>query len=112
MGVSSAAALDRTLAALADPHRRRLVELLGERPRRAGELAHAIGLAPPALSRHLRALKASGLIGDEHPDYDARVRIYTLRPGPMADLKAWLEAAELMWAEQLESFKAHLESEA
>lgn len=107
--MSSAAALDRTLAALADPHRRKVVELLGERPRRAGELAEAVGLAPPALSRHLRALKASGLIGDDHPDYDARVRIYTLRPEPMANLKSWLEAMERLWAHQLAAFKAHLE---
>ncbi len=105
-----AAALDRTLAALADPHRRQVVELLGERPRRAGELAEAVGLNPPALSRHLRALKAGGIIEDAHPAFDARVRIYTLRPKPMADLKAWLEATERLWTEQLAAFKAHLES--
>ncbi len=108
--MSSAAALDRTLAALADPHRRKVVELLGERPRRAGELAASVGLAPPALSRHLRALKASGLIGDDHPDYDARVRIYSLRPEPMANLKAWLETMEQLWAMQLAALKAHIES--
>ena len=107
--MSPAAALDRTLAALADPHRRHVVELLGERPRRAGELAEAVGLNPPALSRHLRALKASGLIEDAHPEYDARVRVYTLRPEPMANLKAWLESTERLWAEQLKAFKAHLE---
>ena len=104
-----AARLDRTLAALADPHRRQVVELLRERPRRAGELAEAVGLNPPALSRHLRALKAGELIADEHPDYDARVRIYTLRPEPMADLKEWLEATERLWAKQLAAFKSHLE---
>ena len=110
--MSHAAALDRTLAALADPHRRQVIELLGERPRRAGELAEAVGLNPPALSRHLRALKASGLIEDAHPEYDSRVRIYTLRPEPMANLKAWLETTERLWAEQLAAFKAHLEGAA
>jgi DNA-binding transcriptional ArsR family regulator len=109
MGVKGAASLDRTLTALADPHRRRLVELLGERPRRAGELAEAVGLNPSALSRHLRALKAGGIIEDAHPDYDARVRIYTLRPKPMADLKAWLESTERLWADQLAALKAHVE---
>ena len=104
-----AAALDRTLAALADPHRRKVVELLGERPRRAGELAEAVGLNPSALSRHLRALKESGMIEDAHPEFDARVRIYTLRPKPMAELKAWLEATERLWTKQLAAFKAHLE---
>lgn len=101
--------LDRTLAALADPHRRRIIDLLREQPRRAGEIAEAVGLNPPALSRHLKMLKASGLIDDAHPSFDARVRIYTLRPGSMADLKTWLEQTEQMWAAQLTAFKAHIE---
>ena len=101
--------LDRTLVALADPHRRQIVELLRERPRRAGEIAEAVGLNPPALSRHLRTLKANGLIEEAHPAFDARVRIYTLRPEPMTHLKAWLEQTEQLWAAQLVAFKTHLE---
>lgn len=107
--MSAAAKLDRTLAALADPHRRHVIELLRSRPRRAGELADAVGLSPPALSRHLRTLKSSGLIEATHPHFDARVRIYSLRPEPMANLKAWLEKTEQLWAEQLSAFKAYLE---
>ena len=101
--------LDRTLAALADPHRRRVIELLRDRPRRAGELAENIGLNPSALSRHLRTLKAGGLIEETHPEFDARIRIYTLRPAPMATLKTWLEQTERLWTEQLAAFKEHLE---
>jgi DNA-binding transcriptional ArsR family regulator len=101
--------VDRTLAALADPHRRRAVELLGQRPRRAGELAEALGLPPPAMSRHLRALKESGLVQETHPDFDARVRIYALREGAMADLKQWLADTERLWTDQLAAFKAHVE---
>lgn len=101
--------LDRTLAALADPHRRRMIELLRVRPRRAGELAEAVGLNPPALSRHLRSLKAGGLVEDSHPEFDARVRIYRLRPKPMADLRAWLERTERLWTAQLAAFKDHVE---
>ena len=101
--------LDRTLAALADPHRRRVIELLRDRPRRAGELAEGVGLNPSALSRHLRTLKAGGLIEETHPEFDARIRIYTLRPAPMAILKTWLEQTERLWTEQLAAFKAHLE---
>ncbi|MDQ6870076.1 MAG: ArsR family transcriptional regulator [Pseudomonadota bacterium] len=108
--MSAALDLDRTLAALGARHRRLVIELLRERPRRAGELADAVGLNPPALSRHLRMLKASGLIEEAHPEFDARVRIYTLRPKPMTDLKAWLEQTEQLWIEQLAAFKAHLES--
>lgn len=103
-------ALDRTLAALADPHRRRAVDLLRERPRRAGELAETLGLTPPAMSRHLRTLRQSGLVEESHPEFDARVRVYRLRPGPMEELKAWLDAVEDHWADQLSALKAHVEA--
>ena len=107
--MSQAARVDQTLTALADPRRRRIVELLRVQPRRAGEIAEAVGLNPPALSRHLRTLKANGLIEEAHPAFDARVRIYTLRPEPMAHLKTWLEQTEQLWAAQLAAFKSHLE---
>ncbi len=107
--MSRPARIDRTLAALAAPHRRLIVELLRIRPRRAGEIADAIGLNPPALSRHLRNLKVNGVIKEAHPAFDARVRIYTLRPEPIAHLKSWLEETERLWAEQLTAFKTHLE---
>ncbi|MBV9323777.1 MAG: winged helix-turn-helix transcriptional regulator [Chloroflexi bacterium] len=105
----SGVALDRTLAALADPDRRRAIDLLREGPRRAGDLAQAIGLPAPAMSRHLRVLRESGLVEESHPEFDARVRIYSLRPGPMAELRDWLEETEALWAEQLTSFKQHVE---
>lgn len=104
------AAIDRTLAALADPHRRRAVELLGQRPRSAGELAGELGLAAPAMSRHLRALKEGGLVEDSHPAFDARVRIYSLKDGATAELKQWLAATEALWTHQLAAFKAHVET--
>jgi DNA-binding transcriptional ArsR family regulator len=104
-------ALDRTLAALADPDRRRAIELLREGPRRAGDLAQAIGLPAPAMSRHLRVLRQSGLVEESHPEFDARVRIYSLRPGPMAELRDWLDETEALWAEQLSSFKQHVEGQ-
>jgi DNA-binding transcriptional ArsR family regulator len=103
-------AVDAILAALADPHRRRVVDLLSHGPRPAGELAKAVGLAPPAMSRHLRTLKLSGLVEESHPAFDARVRVYALKAGPMAELKAWLEETERLWSDQLLAFKAHLEA--
>lgn len=101
--------IDDTLAALADPHRRQVVELLRERPRRAGELADQIGLTAPAMSRHLRTLRRSGLVEETSPDFDARVRVYHLRPEPMVHLLRWLEETERMWSAQLAAFKAHVE---
>ena len=103
------AQIDRTLAALADPHRRQVVDLLSHRPRPAGELAREVGVTPPAMSRHLKALKASGLVEESHPEFDARVRIYALRPEPMTHLLNWLEETERLWSQQLLAFKAHLE---
>ena len=104
----SAARLDRTLAALAVPDRRRIVDLLRERPYRAGELAGALRSSFPAVSRHLRALRESGLVDEQRDAFDSRVRVYSLRPQPMAELKAWLEQTENAWAEQLVAFKAHV----
>ncbi len=101
-------ALDRTLSALADPHRRQVINLLRERPRPAGELARALGLAPPAMSRHLRTLRQSGLVEESHPAFDARVRVYALRPEPMIELLRWLEETERLWSAQLLAFRDHL----
>ena len=103
------AAVDRTLSALADPHRRRAVEILARGPRPAGELARELSLSPPAMSRHLKTLRDSGLVEESHPEFDARVRIYALRPEPMVHLLRWLEESERLWTAQLAAFKAHIE---
>lgn len=100
---------DAAFAALADPQRRRAVELLSERPRRAGELAEALGLSAPAMSRHLKTLKQSGLVEETHPEFDARVRVYALKREGLAALKTWVDRTEGMWASQLSGFKAHVE---
>lgn len=102
-------ALDRTLAALADPTRRGVVELLRRRPLRAGELARAFGASPPAMSRHLRVLRRSGLVDEERSPDDARCRVYRLRPEPFRDLSAWLAEVESFWSDQLGAFKRHAE---
>jgi len=107
---AAARQIDRTLAALADPHRRRVIDLLRERPRPAGELARDVGLTPPAMSRHLRTLRQSGLVEESHPEFDARVRVYALRPEPMLELMRWLEETERMWSDQLSAFRGHLEA--
>jgi len=104
-----ASALDRTLSALADPQRRQVIELLRDRPQPAGELARLAGVSAPAMSRHLRTLRMSGLVAEEHGGLDARVRVYRLTPEPMDALKDWLEDTEQLWSRQLLSFKAQFE---
>jgi DNA-binding transcriptional ArsR family regulator len=105
---AATATLDATLAALADPIRRRAVELLAERPRRAGELAGELRTTPSAMSKHLRVLRQTGLVDETHPEFDARVRIYALRSAPMAELRAWIDTAERAWSEQLAAFAQHV----
>ena len=82
--------VDRTLSALSDPTRRAVVDLLRRKPLRAGEIAERLEMSPPALSRHLRVLRKAGLIVDEEPEHDARVRLYRLDPRAFSSLKAWL----------------------
>ena len=101
--------LDRVLTGLAEPTRRRIVDHLRRGPRRAGELAEACGMSMPAMSRHLRVLRRCGLVEGGGLDHDARVRLYRLRPEPLAQLRAWLEQVEALWAGQLAAFKAHAE---
>jgi DNA-binding transcriptional ArsR family regulator len=101
--------VDLTLAALADPVRRRSVELLAERPRRAGELAEALGVSAPVMSRHLRMLRGADLVEEEHPAFDARVRMYSLRAASINALQTWLADAEAGWTQQLAAFKKYVE---
>ena len=105
----STSSVDRTLAALADPYRRRVIDLLRERPHRAGELAQATRLSFPAMSRHLRTLRTSGLVEEARDEFDSRVRIYRLRPEAIAGLKSWLAETDALWARQLSALKMHLQ---
>lgn len=106
------AALDDALAALADPTRRAVVDLLRKRPHRAGELADSLAVTPPALSRHLRVLRRGGLVATDEHEHDARVRLYRLRPEGFAPLQRWVDAIGALWVDQLAAFKAHAESKA
>jgi DNA-binding transcriptional ArsR family regulator len=105
----SEADLDATFAALADPTRRGVVDLLRRRPQRAGELAAAFEMSAPAMSRHLRVLRKTGLVEEEGLDDDARVRVYRLRPERFAAIRDWLDEVEGYWSDQLAAFKAHAE---
>jgi DNA-binding transcriptional ArsR family regulator len=97
------------LTALADPTRRRVVQLLRERPYRAGELAAASGTSAPTMSRHLRVLLEAGVVADERPPDDARARVFWLRPESIAPLRDWLDELQAVSEEQLASFKRYVE---
>jgi DNA-binding transcriptional ArsR family regulator len=95
---------------LADPTRRQVLQLLGSRPHRAGELADATGMSPPAMSRHLKLLLESGAVEDERVAEDARVRVFKLRPDALGAVQAYLDQLQMEWRTQLRSFKRHVEA--
>jgi DNA-binding transcriptional ArsR family regulator len=97
------------LQALADSTRRRVVQLLSDAPLRAGELAEAVNVSAPAMSKHLRVLLRAGVVCDERSDEDARVRMFRLRPESITALQGWLDQLQAHWDEQLASFKRHVE---
>src|ERR687892_2629180 len=97
-------ALDASLAALADPTRRRLLRLVGERPRKAGELAAAFSISRPAVSKHLRVLREADLVEVEA---HGRARIYRLGPGGVSEGRRWVEETGRVWGSGLGGFRGH-----
>src|SRR5262245_20759730 len=106
---SSRTELDRTFAALADLARRRVVELLRNEPKRAGEIAAGLGIGALATSRHLRLLHRTGLVEAMSVEEDARLRVFRLRPEPFVELHGWLAEVEGFWAGQLDAFRSYAE---
>ena len=92
-------------AALADPVRRRLLELLREGERPAGELAAAFTVSQPAVSRHLRVLREAGLVTSRP---HGRQRLYALDARPMAELDAWLAPYRRLWAHRLDALDTEI----
>lgn len=99
---------DVLLAALADPTRRRIVELLGEAPRTASEIHRAFPIANPAVSRHLRVLREAGLIAEQRVPRDKRLRLYMLEPRSLEALSDWIAELGRMWQRQLDSFENYV----
>jgi DNA-binding transcriptional ArsR family regulator len=97
--------MDGVFDSLAEPHRRRILDLLREGERSAGELVHAVGLSQPGLSKHLRVLRDAGLV---RATIDGQRRIYALRPEGLAAVEAWLAPYRSFWADRLEALDTHL----
>jgi DNA-binding transcriptional ArsR family regulator len=94
-----------TLAALADPTRRRIVELLAERDRDAGELGSHFAVSQPAISRHLRVLREGGLVRVRP---QAQRRLYSLDPAPLEELDEWLGHYRGFWQQRLDALDIQL----
>ena len=96
-----------TFDVLAEPSRRRILDLLLERPRSVGELVAGVGLSQPGTSKHLRVLRDAGLVAVRK---DAQRRWYELRHEPLAEVDAWLEPYRRLWASRLDALKRHLDA--
>jgi DNA-binding transcriptional ArsR family regulator len=92
--------MDEVLQALADPSRRTMLELLRGQPATAGELAAALPIARPGVSRHLRVLREVGLVDVRQ---DAQRRFYSLRPEALVEVDQWLEPYRALWRNRLDA---------
>lgn len=92
---------------LAEPTRRRILDLLLERPRPVGELTERLGLSQPGTSKHLRVLREAGFVQVRQ---DAQRRWYELSPAPLAEVDAWLTPYRRLWAERLDALEQHLDT--
>ena len=95
-----------TFEAIAEPNRRRILDLLraGERP--AGDVVEALAISQPGVSKHLKLLREAGLVSVRA---DGQRRLYSLEPARLAALEIWLEPYRAFWRGKLDALEAHLE---
>ena len=93
------------LEVLAEPHRRRILDVLRQGELPVGALVDELGSSQPLVSKHLRVLREAGLV---EARVDGQRRLYRLRPEPLVELDAWLEPYRQMWRTSLDQLEAHL----
>ena len=91
--------------ALAEPTRRRIVELLSDGERTAGDIASHFTTSRPGISRHLRVLRESGLVRARE---DAQRRVYSLNPAPLEEIDAWLQRYRRFWGNRLDALETEI----
>lgn len=97
--------MDAVLQALADKSRRTMLEILRDHPASAGELADALPIARPGVSRHLRVLRETGLVDVSQ---DAQRRIYSVRPEALVEVDEWLGNYRALWQNRLDSLHTEI----
>ncbi len=98
----------QSLLAIADPTRRRIVELLATRDRTAGELVDEFDMSAPAISQHLNVLREAGLVTTR---VEGQSRIQTLNPAGLDDIGAWLERTRNFWSQRLDALERELKAD-
>jgi DNA-binding transcriptional ArsR family regulator len=91
---------------IAEPSRRRILELLRQRERSVGELVAALGASQPAVSKHLRLLRETGLV---RVRAEGQRRVYRVRPERLLELDVWLEPYRLLWSSRLDELERHVD---
>ncbi|WP_337185761.1 metalloregulator ArsR/SmtB family transcription factor [Phenylobacterium sp.] len=94
--------------ALAEPNRRRILDVLRDGERPAGDLVDALSISQPGVSKHLKLLREAGLVRTRA---EGRRRLYSLEPGGLSELDAWLAPYRRFWAGRLAALEDHLERE-
>jgi DNA-binding transcriptional ArsR family regulator len=103
-----ATALDLSLFdVIAEPNRRRILDLLREHERPVGDLVEALAVSQPAVSKHLRVLRDAGLV---EARTDAQRRLYRVRAEPLHSIDEWLAPYRAMWSASLDDLERHLDS--
>jgi DNA-binding transcriptional ArsR family regulator len=97
-----------TFELVAEPTRRRILDLLRVRARSVGELVKLLGLSQPGVSKHLRVLREAGLVRVRR---DAQRRWYELQPEPLAELDEWLEPYRELWEQRLDRLEQQIREE-
>lgn len=95
-----------TYAALAEPHRRQILDLLRDGECAAGDLIEPLELSQPGVSKHLKVLRDAGLVAVRS---EGRQRVYALCPQPLAEVDAWLAPYRAFWSDRLDALERHLE---
>jgi DNA-binding transcriptional ArsR family regulator len=95
-----------TFEVLADPNRRRILELLRDEELPVGDLVSALRISQPGVSKHLRVLRTAGLVAVRP---DAQRRMYRVRFEPLIELDAWLEPYRRVWTDRLDALERHLD---
>lgn len=98
----------QSLLALADPTRRRIVELLAVRDRTAGELVDEFDMSAPAISQHLKVLREAGLVTVRA---EGQSRVQMLNPEGLGDIEEWLEKTRSIWSRRLDALERELRAE-
>ena len=95
-----------TFDVLAEPTRRRILDLLREAERPVNDLVTSLSVSQPGVSKHLRVLREAGLV---EARVEAQRRVYRVRPEPLAEIDAWLAPYRRLWAQRLDALEQHLD---